>query len=132
MGAVYDDLPDHEGYAVRDGNAAWVAACSCGWHDDRTHTAEEDGYQAAIDRWDAIHAAPLLERAVPLHVAALVREAQRAVTELAGHRPRSAATVLDGISRWCAALRRTAGIETGARLDAFVDRSRADGRTLGR
>jgi len=138
MGALYDDLPGHEGFALREReDTAWVAACACGWRDDRCHPDGEAGYETAVDRWDALHAGPLLERAVPHDVVELVREAQRAIAELARRRPRAAATALDGISRWCAALGRTAGVETTGpevqeRLDALVDRGRADDRGLGR
>lgn len=138
MGAVYDDLPGHEGFGLRDEvGAAWVAACSCGWRDHERHPVDEAGYEAAVDRWDAQHAAPLLEHAVPADVADLVEAARRAVADLAGRRPRAAATALDEISRWCAALRRTAGIEAGAptvqqRLDALVERSRRNPPRLGR
>lgn len=138
MGALYDDLPGHEGFALHEReDTSWVAACSCGWRDDRSHPDGEAGYETALDRWDALHAGPLLERAVPRDVVELVGEAQRAVAELARRRPRAAATALDGISRWCAALRRTAGIQTEAltvqeRLDALVDRARANDRRLGR
>jgi len=138
MGAVYDDLPGHEGFGLRaDDRAACVAACSCGWRDHQPHPVDEAGYEATIDRWDAHHAAPLLEHAVPTVVADLVEATRRAVAELARDRPSAAATAPDGISRWCAALRRSAGIDTGAptvqqRLDAMVDRSRRGGRSLGR
>ena len=138
MGSIYDDLPGHEGFALHEQqDSSWVAACSCGWRDDHGHPDAEGGYEAAVDRWDALHASPLLEQTVPGDVVELVGEAQRAVAELARRRPRAAATALDGISRWCAARRRTAGIETGGptvreRLDALVDRARADDRRLGR
>lgn len=138
MGAFYDDLPGHEGFGLRDeDNAAWVAACSCGWRDHQPHPVDEAGYEAAVDRWDAHHAAPLLEHAVPADVADFIEATRQAVADLARRRPRAAATAVDGLSRWCAVLRRTAGIEAGAptvqeRLDALVERSRRDGRRLGR
>lgn len=138
MGAIYDDLPGNEDFAFHTrGDTSWVAACSCGWRDDRSHRDGEATDEAAVRRWDALHAAPLLERAVPREIVELVGEAQRVVAELARHRPQAAATALDEISRWCAGLRRTAGIDAGTptvqeRLDALVDRARANGRSLGR
>lgn len=137
MGAFYDDLPGHEGFGFRaNDRAAWVPACSCGWRDNETFGADDAGYEAAVDRWDTRHAAPLLEQAVSTDVADLVEATRRAVADLARRRPRAAATALDGISRWCATLRRAAGIESGAptvqeRLDALVERSRRDGPRRG-
>ncbi len=121
MGAVHDDLPDHEGYAVRprpdptlttaspDHTArsmGWVAACSCGWRDRRAYSADESGYQAAVDRWDSHHAAPMLERTVPADVADLVEHTRRAVARLAETRPRAASALLDSIDQWSAAIRK--------------------------
>lgn len=82
MGAVYDDLEDHEGYAMRrlpDGTltsswaldtaafGSYVAACECdGRGGDHAPTAA--GYEDAVDEWDRRHAQPLVARAVPANV----------------------------------------------------------------
>lgn len=109
MGVFYDDLPGHEGYAagrLADGTSTtttgpgvdlvgWMGACSCGWLDEHTHGADEDGREAALDRWDHVHAVPLLGRAVPRHVEELVEQVRRAVAALADDRPHAAADVLE-------------------------------------
>lgn len=153
MAAVYDDLPDHEGYGLRrlpDGTltgtwtadterfTAWVAACSCGWRDDHAHKPDEDGREAALNRWDHVHAVPLLERAVPRHIEEFVEQARLAVAELAGTRPLAAVVALDRIEGWSRALR--ANVARGGedlltvqqRLDAFANRARRGSPTLGR
>jgi hypothetical protein len=71
MGAIIEDLDDHEGYALwrlADGSVipAWssgvrefrgyVAGCECGWHADRQHPPTEAGYEQAIDQWVDEHA----------------------------------------------------------------------------
>ena len=79
MGATYDDLEDHEGYGRNLGPEeceppytarAWRAACRCGWTGGR-HPADDEGYEAALEEWDAQHAQPLLARAVPRAVTAM-------------------------------------------------------------
>ena len=141
MGAIYDDLPGHEGFAVREhdhGVAAWFGACGCGWRDDRAYAADDAGYEAAVDRWDIMHAAPLVARAVPTDVAELVEQARRAVARLARTRPHAAAVALDGIERWCAGLRREGVMAeprpptVQERFDAFAERARAERPRLGR
>lgn len=152
MGVFYDDLPGHEGYAagrLADGTSTtttgpgvdfvgWMGACSCGWLDEHTHGADEDGRETALDRWDHVHAVPLLERAVPRHVEELVEQVRRAVAALADDRPHAAADVLERIDRWSRALRAD-GASRGdqvssvqQRLDAFADRARRGPPTLGR
>jgi hypothetical protein len=71
MGAIIEDLDDHEGYALwrlADGSLvpAWtygvsefsgyVAGCECGWHAQRQHPPTEAGYEQAIDQWVDEHA----------------------------------------------------------------------------
>lgn len=86
MGAIYDDLPGHEGvrgsgFGVRDEeHGAWTAACSCGWHDNDGRLPNDGSYEAVLDRWDLLHATPLLALAVPQEVAELVEHARRAVS----------------------------------------------------
>jgi hypothetical protein len=75
MGAIIDDLDDHEGYVLGrlpDGTltAAWnyrvsevtayVAGCACGWHSRREHPPTEDGEEAAYEQWEREHALPAL------------------------------------------------------------------------
>jgi len=140
MGAIYDDLPGHEGYAVRDERArGWTAACSCGWRDhDHEYGVGNEGYDAAVERWDTLHANPLLERAVPVEVAELVTELRRAVAALARQRPLAAASVLDQLERWRGALA-VLGVDAAPRaltvqerLDALAARSARGDRRLGR
>ncbi len=152
MGVFYDDLPDHEGYAagrLADGTltttsgrgidlVGWIGACSCGWLDEHTHGPDEDGREAALDRWDDVHAVPLLEQAVPRHVEELLEQARRAVVALADTRPRAAADVLERIDRWTRALRADGPscgdrvLSVQQRLDAFADRARRGPPNLGR
>lgn len=140
MGVEYDDLPGHEGYAIRhERDDAWTAACSCGWRDDHRHHGNgNDGYDDAVDRWDTLHAKPLLERAVPMEVAELVTDLRRAVSTLAKQRPLAAAAVLEQLERWQAALNsRVVAVAPKSptiqeRLDALATRAARPGRGLGR
>ena len=114
MGAVYDDLEGHEGYAARrlgDGTVsatwapsfrAYVAACACGWTGG-DHPPTEDGYDAAVDEWDERHGRPLLAEAVPADVREAVLDAQRAVSELLEKRPSAGLKALQGLARWAQA-----------------------------
>jgi hypothetical protein len=149
MGAVYDDLPGHEGFAlcrladgshttdVTTGFAGWTAGCGCGWRDDHLHSPDEDGYEATLDRWDDRHASPLLERAVPAMVENLVRQTRRAVAQLAETRPAAAASLLDRIDKWSDSLRErmasrsATGLTVQQRLDAVARQAR-HGPRIGR
>lgn len=102
MGAVYDDLLGHEGYAL-DHEGLHLAACSCGWRDDDPGSTTD--HDAALDRWDRRHASGLLEQAVPREVAELVEDTRRAVAHLARTRPRAAGIVLDQLDRTVSQLR---------------------------
>jgi hypothetical protein len=77
MGAIIEDLDDHEGYALwrlADGSVipAWssgvsefsgyVARCACGCHAQRQHPPTEAGYEQAIDQWVDEHALAELAR----------------------------------------------------------------------
>lgn len=141
MGSTYDDLPDHEGYALRGDDASWRATCSCGWSEDPVHVQslddEIDGYDAAVDRWSTAHARPLLERAVPFEIAELIEETRRALVRLVNERPQAAALALEGINRWTAVLRQRTGVEVPSpsvseRLDALQRRAQRDFPRLGR
>ena len=71
MGAIIEDLDDHEGSALwrlADGSLipAWtdgvrefrgyVAGCECGWHAQRQHPPTEAGQEAAYAQWEDEHA----------------------------------------------------------------------------
>jgi hypothetical protein len=77
MGAILDDLYDHEGYAVRrlpDGTLtgtwthatrefiAYVAGCDCGWRGTREYPPTEEGWELAVQAWGNEHAEPELGR----------------------------------------------------------------------
>jgi hypothetical protein len=76
MGAIIDELDDHEGYALgrlADGTltaalthgvefTAYVAGCGCGWHSQREHPPTEDGEEAAHQQWEREHAVVELAR----------------------------------------------------------------------
>jgi hypothetical protein len=102
MGAVYDDLPGHEGYAV-DHDGLHLAACSCGWRDHGPGSTTD--HDAAIERWDRRHASGLLVQAVPREIAELVEDTRRAVAHLARNRPRAAGVVLDQLDGTVSQLR---------------------------
>jgi hypothetical protein len=131
VGIIYEDLPDHEGYAAwrqRDGRItatspplgrfdARVAACSCGWTGD-PYPPTEQGREQAEQQWEDDHARPLLETAIPPSVAAAIREAQRAVRDLAVHRPKAARAILARHIKWAASMNRALMARTPqARLD---------------
>jgi hypothetical protein len=88
MGAIIDELDDHEGYALwrlADGTltAAWthgvsevtayVAGCECGWHSRHQHPPTEDGQQAAYEQWEREHAVVELARQATRHLQDLGR-----------------------------------------------------------
>lgn len=137
MGAILDDLYDHEGYGARrltDGTitAGWtaetaefetyVAACACGWHGGGEHPPTDEGYEAAVDEWERDHARPLLAETVPASVSRAVADVKQAIGNLAGQRPRAALRAADDLAEWTGALRHRLGLaaSTGA-----VDRIRA-------
>jgi hypothetical protein len=87
MGAIIDELDDHEGYALgrlTDGTltAAWthgveftayVAGCACGWHSRHQHPPTEDGEEAAYQQWEREHAVVELARQATRHRQDLAR-----------------------------------------------------------
>jgi hypothetical protein len=116
MGAILDDLWNHEGYGARhlpDGTltATWstdsaafdsyLAACTCGWHGGE-HPPTDDGYEAALDEWEADHARPLLAKTVPAAVASAITDAKQAISRLMRDRPEAARRALDELGAWSA------------------------------
>ena len=87
MGAIIDELDDHEGYALRrlaDGTltgawthgvefSAYVAGCACGWHSRHQHPPTEDGEEAAYQQWEREHAVVELARQATRHRQDLAR-----------------------------------------------------------
>ena len=144
MGVVYEDLYDHEGYAAgRSSNGEQVprgrpavvdvyeAACSCGWYGNCHYPLTEEGRELAILEWENEHALPLLELAIPASVATAVEEAERAVRDLAGRRPRAARQLLERHAKWVKAVEAQLPSTQAARrlLDtANTQRPRAAGR----
>lgn len=149
MGTFLDDLWDHEGYGARrlpDGTltATWskataafdahVAACSCGWHGGE-HLPTDEGYEAAVDQWEADHARPLQAETVPDAVLTAVNDAKQAIVELARQRPEAARRALDDLVAWSGPLRQQIEPEAAAaRLrQRLASTGRPDhGRTLRR
>jgi hypothetical protein len=87
MGAIIDELDDHEGYALgrlADGALtaalthgvefiAYVAGCACGWHSRHQHPPTEQGEQAAYEQWEREHAVVELARQATRHRQDLAR-----------------------------------------------------------
>jgi hypothetical protein len=135
MGVVYEDLYDHEGYASgrssrdhassargRQTVDAYEAACSCGWNGTHDYPLTEEGRELAILEWESEHAFPLLELAVPASVATAVEEAERAIRDLAGCRPRAARQLLERHARYIKAVENgLAADEAARRLDLATD-----------
>lgn len=118
MGAIYDDLEGHEGYALRrlsDGTltstwtaetsafSSYVAACECRWTGG-DHPATEDGYEDAVDEWELRHARPLLTQTVPLEIKDKTREMKRALVELVDQRPAAGLKAASELATWAEAL----------------------------
>ncbi|MDP9420642.1 MAG: hypothetical protein M3P53_10935 [Actinomycetota bacterium] len=118
MGAIYDDLEGHEGYALRrlpDGTLtstatavmsefrSYVAACECRWT-GADHPATEDGYEDAVDEWEHRHARPLLAQTVPVDVRDKTREMKRALVELVDQRPIAGLKAASELVTWAEAL----------------------------
>lgn len=131
MGAIYDDLEGHEGYALRrlpDGTLtststaamsefrSYVAACECRWTGG-DHPATEDGYEDAVDEWEHRHARPLLAQTVPVEVRDKTREMKRALAELVDQRPIAGLKAASELVTWAEAL---AARARGARQHAAV------------
>ena len=76
-----------------------MAACSCGWRGG-THPADEGGYDAAVDEWEAEHARPLVAATVPAETAGIITAAQEAIAHLAGERPEAARYAVEELGRW--------------------------------
>lgn len=127
MGTIYEDLEDHEGYAMRrlpDGTmtASWtprtaeftsyVAACSCLWR-GADHPPTEAGHEEAIDEWDHDHAQPLLAQAVPLHVRELLHDVKRAVAGLGEERPAAGRKAARELADWATAAEARLGPSAG-------------------
>lgn len=118
---------------------AYVSACSCGWHGGE-HSPTEDGYEAAIDEWEADHARPLLAETVPAAVASAITDAKQAVGRLTRDRPEAARQALDELGAWTAHTRQRLDPDTSIermrhKLSALGSSAvgRPDrGRTLGR
>lgn len=136
MGALYDDLEGHEGYAARrlpDGTvtaswtaataefSAYIAACACGWY-GTDHPPTEEGSDGAIDEWDEMHARPLLARAVPRKVINLMRELRGELGQLAKERPEAAVKVAREVAAWAdATLTRVTGAQRGTGVQRSSD-----------
>jgi hypothetical protein len=88
MGAIIDELDDHEGYALwrlADGTltgawthgvgefSAYVAGCECGWQSHREHPPTEEGAEAAYEEWGREHALDELARQDSRHREDLAR-----------------------------------------------------------
>ena len=125
MGAVYEDLEGHEGYALRrlpDGTmtsswtvetaafGAYVAACECDWRGG-DHAPTAVGYEEAVDEWDRSHAQPLVKQAVPAYVKRMLREMKQAVADLVDERPAAGLKAVQEVQQWATAVpaRGTAG-----------------------
>jgi hypothetical protein len=81
MGAIIDELDDHEGYALGrlpHGTltgawtrgvefTAYVAGCACGWQNRREHPPTEEGEEAAYEQWEREHAVVELARQATRH-----------------------------------------------------------------
>jgi hypothetical protein len=115
MGALLDDLYDHEGFAARrlaDGTRtatwtketakfdAYVAACDCGWRGDEDRPPNDAGHEMAIDDWERAHARPLLARTVPARVTRMIGELRTEVGALAKERPAAAQQALRDVRAW--------------------------------
>jgi len=119
MGALLDDLYDHEGLAARrlaDGTLtatwtketakfdAYVAACDCGWRGDEDRPPNDAGHEMAIDDWERSHARPLLARTVPDRVTRMIGELRTEVGALAKERPAAAQQALSEVRAWTDAM----------------------------
>jgi hypothetical protein len=141
MGAILDDLWDHEGYGARrlpDGTLtatwsegtsafdAYVAACSCGWHGGE-HPSNKGGHQSALEEWEADHARPLLAETVPASVATAIADAKQAIGRLVRERPAAAVRALDDLGSWSGVVRERLAAPDATRQAADRMRARLEG-----
>lgn len=118
MGAFYDDLEGHEGYAMRrlpDGTltsswtvetaafGSYVAACKCDWRGG-DHPPTSDGYEEAVDEWDRRHAQPLVAQAVPGNVQRMLHEMKQALADLVDERPAAGLKAVHDVEAWAKAI----------------------------
>lgn len=118
MGAVYDDLEGHEGYAMRrlpDGTltsswtvetaafGSYVAACECDWRGG-DHPPTSAGYEDAVDEWDRHHAQPLVARAIPANVQQMLHEMKQALADLVNERPAAGLKAVHDVEAWAKAI----------------------------
>lgn len=144
MGAVYEDLEGHEGYAMRrlpDGtiSSAWtvetaafssyVAACECNWRGG-DHAPTEEGYDEAVEEWDCCHAQPLVAQAIPHKVKLMLREMNQVLAELVDKRPIAGLKAVQEVEGWAKAVGARATRAEPAAL-ARSSHSRPDRRRLG-
>jgi hypothetical protein len=115
MGAIIDELDDHEGYALwrlSDGTltgawthgvgefTAYVAGCKCGWHSRREHPPTEEGEEAAYEQWEREHALPELARQATRHLQDLARVLEWLGDQAGGlHDPSTVDRVACGLDR---------------------------------
>lgn len=114
MGSVYDDLEDHEGYAMRrlpDGTttsswtadtaafSSYLAACECDWRGG-DHPPTEEGYEEAIDEWDRRHAQPLVAQTIPGSVKGMLREMKQLLADLVDERPAAGLKAVQEVEEW--------------------------------
>lgn len=119
MGAVIDDLYDHEGFSARrlpDGTLtdswtqatakfdAYVAGCDCGWRGEEERPPSDAGYEIALDDWERDHARPLLARTVPGRVTRMIGDLKAEIGVLAKERPAAAQQALSEVRAWTDAM----------------------------
>lgn len=105
---------------------AYVAACSCGWHGGE-HAPSEDGYDSAVDEWEAEHARPLLAETVPPAVATAIKDAKHAIGTLMRERPQAALRAIDELAGWAGVMRQRCCSHEAAGQKVDRMRTRLDG-----
>ena len=118
MGAIYDALEGHEGYAMRRLPAgtvtsswtvetapfgSYVAACKCDWRGG-DHPPTSAGYEDAVDEWDRSHAQPLVARAIPANVQQMLHEIKQALADLVIERPAAGLKAVHDVEAWAKAI----------------------------
>jgi hypothetical protein len=111
---IIDSLPGHEGFvAVRlasggvaraEGYAGpfhdYVAACDCGWFDERAFPAGETGRQAVAEQWWRAHAIPLLTTEPPGWLTVKSDVLREQIEILLGTQPQAALKLLAEVDGW--------------------------------
>ena len=117
MGVILDDLWHHEGYGARRSRTGrslgtwsaatassdtYVASCGCSWH-GADHPPTEEGYEASVAEWEALHAHPVLAPTAPEELRSKIRDVQQEMSALVSDHLLAGVSTLRSLTTWVSA-----------------------------